>query len=134
MLTSAASTEPGMRPVFGFNSLVFTQHFLNHIWIAMRGEWYRFGYTCVSLGEPVSLRKHVAEAGIDFRLLSPDGRRAEMEKLGNRLMQAVGRLIPALPVSLVSTAMLEAGDTPLSLLDIKHRVSVLLLGLERRGT
>jgi glycerol-3-phosphate O-acyltransferase len=134
MLTSPASTEPGKRPVFGFNPLVFTQHFLNHIWMAMRGEWYRFGYTCVSLGEPVSLRKHVAEAGIDFRLLSPDARRAETEKLGNRLMQAVGRLIPALPVSLVSTAMLEAGDAPLSLLDIKQRVSVLLGGLERRGT
>ena len=49
-------------------------------------------------------------------------------------MQAVGRLIPALPVSLVSTAMLEAGDAPLSLLDIKQRVSVLLGSLERRGT
>src|SRR6478609_9126593 len=134
MLTSAASTEPGKRPVFGFNPLVFTQHFLNNIWMAMRGEWYRFGYTCVSLGEPVSLRKHVAEAGIDFRLLSPDARRAETEKLGNRLMQAVGRLIPALPVSLVSTAMLEAGNAPLSLLDIKQRVSVLIGGLERRGT
>jgi glycerol-3-phosphate O-acyltransferase len=134
MLTSPASTEPGKKPVFGFNPLVFTQHFLNHIWMAMRGERYRFGYTCVSLGEPVSLRKHVAEAGIDFRLLSPDARRAETEKLGNRLMQAVARVIPALPVSLVSTAMLEAGDAPLSLLDIKQRVSVLLGDLEHRGT
>jgi len=66
--------------------------------------------------------------------MSPDARRAETEKLGNRLMQAVGRVIPALPVSLVSTAMLEAGDAPLSSLDIKQRVSVLLDGLERRGT
>src|SRR6478735_6058751 len=114
MLTSAAVPEPGKKPVYGFNARVFTQHFFNHIWMAMRGEWYRFGYTCVSFGEPVSLRKYVAEAGIDFRLLSSDAKHAETEKLGNALMQAVGRVVPALPVSLVATAMLQAGDNPLS--------------------
>ena len=96
----------------------------------MRGEWHRFGYTCVSFGEPVSLRKHVADAKIDFRLLAAEPRHAEIEKLGNRLMQAVGRVVPALPVSLVSTAMLEAGENPLSLLDIKQRVSGLIGELE----
>ena len=48
-------------------------------------------------------------------------------------MQAVGRVVPALPVSLVSTAMLEAGENPLSLLDIKQRVSSLIGELEGRG-
>ena len=133
MLTSAANTEPGKKPVFGFNAAVFARHFFRHIWMAMRGEWHRFGYTCVSFGEPVSLRKHVADANIDFRLLAPEPRHAEIEKLGNRLMQAVGRVVPALPVSLVSTAMLEAGENPLSLLDIKQRVSGLIGELEGRG-
>src|SRR5215470_5072601 len=132
MLTSAAAAEPGKKPVFGFNIAVFAGHFFNHVWMAMRGEWYRFGYTCVSFGDPVSLRKHVTDAGIDFRLLASDARHAETEKLGNRLMQAVGRVVPALPVSLVATAMLEAGDNPLSLLDIKQRVSGLISELERR--
>ena len=45
-------------------------------------------------------------------------------------MEAVGRVVPALPVSLVSTVMLEAGDNPLSLLDIKQRVSELIGELE----
>jgi glycerol-3-phosphate O-acyltransferase len=134
MLTSAASTEPGKKPVFGFNAIVFARHFFQHIWMAMRGEWYRFGYTCVSFGEPVSLRKHVTDAGIDFRLLGPDARHAETEKLGNTLMRAVGHVVPALPVSLVSTAMLKAGDDPLSLLDIKQRVSALIGELERCGS
>jgi glycerol-3-phosphate O-acyltransferase len=134
MLTSAANTEPGKKPVFGFNLATFASHFFNHVWMAMRGEWYRFGYTCVSFGEPVSLRKHVTEAGIDFRLLAPEARYAETEKLGLKLMQAVGRVVPALPVSLVSTAMLEAGDNPLSLLDIKQRVSDLIGQLEARGS
>lgn len=133
MLTSAANTEPGKKPVFGFNAAVFARHFFHHIWMAMRGEWYRFGYTCVSFGEPVSLRKHVEEAKIDFRLLAPEPRHAEVEKLGNKLMQAVGRVVPALPVSLVSTAMLQAGENPLSLLDIKQLVSDLIGELEGRG-
>ena len=134
MLTSAANTEPGKKPVFGFNAGVFARHFFRHVWMAMRGEWHRFGYTCVSFGEPVSLRKHVTDAKIDFRLLAAEPRHAEVEKLGNRLMQAVGRVVPALPVSLVSTAMLEAGENPLSLLDIKQRVSGLIGELEGRGS
>ena len=67
-------------------------------------------------------------------MLAPEPRRIEIERLGNELMEAVGRVVPALPVSLVATAMLEAGDQPLSLLDIKHRVSALIGELERRGS
>jgi glycerol-3-phosphate O-acyltransferase len=66
--------------------------------------------------------------------LSSDAKHAETEKLGNALMQAVGRVVPALPVSLVATAMLQAGDAPLSLLDIKQRTSDLIGELERRGS
>ena len=72
MLTSAANTEPGKKPVFGFNAKVFASHFFHHLWMAFRGEWYRFGYTCVSFGDPVSLRKHVADTDIDFRLWPPN--------------------------------------------------------------
>ncbi|MES2194825.1 MAG: 1-acyl-sn-glycerol-3-phosphate acyltransferase [Pseudomonadota bacterium] len=133
MLTSAASTEPGKKPVFGFNAKVFASHVFRHIGMAIRGEWHRFGYTCVSFGEPVSLRQHVAEANIDFRLLTSEARHAETERLGSKLMEAVGRVVPALPVSLVSTAMLEAGDRPLSLLDIKQCVSELIGALEAQG-
>ena len=49
-------------------------------------------------------------------------------------MEAVGRVVPALPVSLVSTAMLEAGDQPLTLFEIKGRVSALIGDLERLGS
>ena len=49
-------------------------------------------------------------------------------------MDAVGRVVPVLPVSLVATAMLEAQENPLSLLDIKQRVSGLIGELEAQGT
>ena len=134
MLTSAASTEPGKKPVFGFNAWVFAQHVFRHIWMAMRGEWYRFGYTCVSFGVPVSLRSYVEARNVDFRVLAPEPRRVEIERLGSELMEAVGRVVPALPVSLVSTVVLEAGARPLTLFEIKGRVSALIGELERVGS
>lgn len=133
MLTSAANTEPGKNPVFGFNLLVFARHFFHALWLAARGHWYRFGYTCVSFGLPVSLKHYVAEHKIDFRNLPEAERHAEIEKLGSQLMEAVGRVVPALPVSLVSTAMLEADPAALSLLEIKSRVSQLIDALESSG-
>ena len=134
MLTSAASTEPGKKPVYGFNATVFLGHVFNHVWMAIRGEWHRFGYTCVNFGEPLSLRKYVAERKIDFRTLASEPRHAEIETLGHRLMDAVGRVVPVLPVSLVATVMLEAKGEQLSLLDIKQRASRLIDALEGQGT
>jgi glycerol-3-phosphate O-acyltransferase len=130
MLTSAANTEPGRRPVFGFDLFVFLKHFFRHVWLAMRGEWYRYGYTCVSFGEPFSLKQYVAERKIDFRDLAEKERFAEVERLGSKLMDAVGKVVPALPVSLVSTALLDAHPAPLSLFEIKSRVSKIIETLE----
>jgi glycerol-3-phosphate O-acyltransferase len=129
-----ASAEPGKKPVFGFNAATTARHFFRHVWLALRGEWYRFGYTCVSFGVPVSLRNYVEARKIDFRVLAPEPRRIEIERLGNELMEAVGRVVPALPVSLVATVMLEAGDRPLTLFEIKGRVATLIGDLERLGS
>jgi len=134
MLTSAANTPTGVKAVFGFSLPTFGSHLFRHIGMALRGEWYRFGYTCVSFGDPVSLRKYVGDRKIDFRTLTPEARHAEIERLGDELMQAVGRVVPALPVSLVATALLDAGDQPISLFEIKDRVSELIGELESRGS
>jgi glycerol-3-phosphate O-acyltransferase len=134
MLTSAANTPAGAKPVFGFSLPTFGSHFFRHIRMALRGEWYRFGYTCVSFGDPVSLRKYVGDRNIDFRTLTPDARHAEIERLGNELMEAVGRVVPALPVSLVATALLDVSDQPLTLFEIKGKVSELIGDLESRGS
>lgn len=133
MLTGAANTEPGQKPVFGFNLIVFLKHFFRSLWLAARGNWYRFGYTCVSFGEPFSLKHYVAAQQIDFRDLPDQARFAAVEALGAKLMDAVGRVVPALPVSLVATALLNAHPAPLSLFDIKGRVSRIIETLEASG-
>ena len=132
ILTSAANTAPGEVPSFRFQPAVFARHFFRHVWMAVRGHWHRFGYTCVSFGEPVSLRKYLTEEKIDFRMLPADARHAAIERLGRRLMDAVGAVVPALPVSLVSTALLDA-EGPLTLFELKARVSALIDTLEGMG-
>jgi glycerol-3-phosphate O-acyltransferase len=133
MLTSAASAEPGKKPVFGFKLFTFLRHFFRQIGLALRGHWHRFGYTCVSFGEPFSLKQYVAERKIDFRDLPEKERFAEVEILGAKLMDAVGKVVPALPVSLVATAILDAHPAALSLFDIKGRVSKIIETLEHSG-
>jgi hypothetical protein len=58
---------------------------------------------------------------------------AEVEILGAKLMDAVGKVVPALPVSLVATAILDAHPAALSLFDIKGRVSKIIETLEHSG-
>ena len=132
ILTAAVDPEPGTRP-FRVGALTFAKYLIEHLWMVASGHWHRFGYTCVSFGEPMSLRAYLVERGIDFRTMTSEDRHAEIDRLGHRLMAAVGRVVPALPVSLVATAMVQAGSDALTLLEIKERVSALIHRLEASG-
>jgi glycerol-3-phosphate O-acyltransferase len=115
-----------------FNLRVLLKALFGHIALALRGRWYRFGYACVSFGPPLSLRQYVKERGIDFRVLDQAARFAEVERLAGVLMAKVGAVVPALPVALVATALLDAG-IPLSLLELKARVLDLVQRLAATG-
>jgi glycerol-3-phosphate O-acyltransferase len=130
----ATLTAPaGEKPIFKFNASVFFGFVARNIALKLRGRLYRLGYACVSFGSPISLRRYVAGRGIDFRTLDNDRRFAEVTHLGDLLMEKVGAVVPALPVALVATALLEAGDTPLSALELKGRVVDVISRLADRG-
>jgi glycerol-3-phosphate O-acyltransferase len=133
VLTAAASTPQGQRPRFAFNPLVLTGFLAKSLWRRLRGTWYRFGYACVSFGRPMSLRAYVAARGIDLRALPEAQRFAEIERLGHKMMEAVGRVVPALPVSLVSSVMLAAGEPGLSSFELKGAVFDLMRRLDAQG-
>ena len=124
---AAAEAKAGGTPRHRFNLVVLLKAIAGHIGLALRGRWYRFGYACVSFGAPLSLRQYAKERGIDFRVLDQQARFAEVERLAEVLMEKVGQVVPVLPVSLVATALLDAG-LPLSMLELKSNV----LGLTRR--
>jgi glycerol-3-phosphate O-acyltransferase len=133
VLTAAASTPRGERPRFAFNPLVLAGFLAKSLWRRIRGTWYRFGYACVSFGRPISLGAYMAARGIDFRALPEAQRFAEIERLGGKLMEAVGRVVPALPVSLVATAILTGGQSGLSTFELKGAVFELMRRLEAQG-
>jgi len=130
---AALATPDQESPRFQFNVKVFVGFILRNLALKLTGRWYRLGYACVSFGAPVSLRKHLAASAFDFRTLDHDRRFAEVARLGNLLMEKVGEVIPALPVSLVATVLLDAGGRPLSSLELKGRVSDLVRRLEAKG-
>jgi len=127
------ATPDGEKPRFKFNAGVFFGFIARNIALKLRGRLYRLGYACVSFGAPISLRSYVAARGIDFRTLDHDRRFAEVARLGSLLMAKVGEVVPALPVALVATALLEVCDAQLAALELKARVVDIMRRLEARG-
>jgi glycerol-3-phosphate O-acyltransferase len=96
-------------------------------------RWQRFGYAYVNFGNPVSIRQYCADRGVNFARLERPTRFAEVEKLANRLMDAIRQVVPALPVSLVATVLLEAQPEGLHAADVQERVAQYIAELERCG-
>ncbi|HEX7242854.1 MAG TPA: 1-acyl-sn-glycerol-3-phosphate acyltransferase [Longimicrobiaceae bacterium] len=101
--------------------------------LALRSRWYRFGYACVNFGTPVSMREYCAGEGLDFRRLPREERFARVEVLGRELMDAVGAVVPVLPVPLVATVFARAPARALGELELKAEVQRLVGVLEGAG-
>ena len=108
-------------------SLWITLRFIAHnASLMLRSEWHRFGYACVNFGTPISMREYCRVRGIDFQALSGDERRAAMAHLGRELMDAVGRIVPVLPVPLMASVFVAQPQRALSALELKAEVGRLL--------
>jgi glycerol-3-phosphate O-acyltransferase len=104
-----------------------------NLWQMLTGNWHRFGYACVNFGSPVSMRAYVRAQGVDFPALDDDARKREVEELGRHLMQAIGGVIPVVPVALVAQVFGRDAERPLSELEIKSAACDLLRDWENRG-
>ena len=133
VLTSTVDPGSDGRAQFSFNPWVFSAWLCKGLWLRVRGRWHRYGYACVSFGRPLSLRAYLTERGADLRLLTEEHRFAEIERLGQHLLREVGRVVPALPVSLVASALLATGEHGLSSLELKGAVYALMGRLKDAG-
>jgi len=114
-----AFTPEAPRRGAGFAAATSLKFLLRNLLLMLQGRWYRFGYACVNFGSPLSMRAYSLERGIDLRTLPREERFHETEKLAEALMRSVGRVIPVLPVSLVSTALLRHPGGCCSELELK---------------
>ena len=125
----AAAPRPGRLGAV-WNTLGFAAR---NLMLVLRSEWHRFGYACVNFGSPVSMREYCRVRGLDFQKLSGEARRQAMARLGEHLMQAVGRIVPVVPVALVAQVFARQPGAALSELEIKGAAGTLLQRLEERG-
>ena len=102
---------------------------LHNASLMLRSEWHRFGYACVNFGTPISMR----ERGVDYQALSGEERRAAVAALGTELMQAVGRIVPVVPVPLIAVVFVSQPQRALSELELKAEVGRLLARLQAAG-
>ena len=127
------STSESAPPSAGRAAITMMRFVLNNLRLMVQNQWYRFGYACVILGSPISLQTYLAEAQVDFRHLQGEARFAQVEALGQKLMQAVGKVVPVLPVALVATIFVRHPQRALSELELKSHVYELSRLLESRG-
>jgi glycerol-3-phosphate O-acyltransferase len=101
-------------------ALATTMRFVMHnLALMAKSEWHRFGYACVNIGAPISMREYCAERGIDFPRLSGEARRTEMAVLGARLMDIVGRIVPVVPVALIARIFVARPEDAVSDIALK---------------
>ena len=96
-------------------------------------RWQRFGYAYVNFGNPVSVRHYCKENSLDFKKLERSARFLEVENLADRLMEAIEQVVPALPVSLVATVMVESGQKGMRAFEVQTRVNRLIADLQDEG-
>lgn len=102
--------------------------------LALRGRWFSFGYACVNFGTPVSLKRYLAERGIDLEKIEPEARIAHVTALAEDLMGQVARVIPVLPVSLVAAVFRgQPGGGAMGELAVKAAAYDIMAGLEGQG-
>ncbi len=109
-------------PRFPVNVWTTAAFVLRLVWRRFSGRYYRFGYACVSFGEPLSLKAFLAGAPGDDTVA----------ELGAELSARIGRVIPVLPVSLVASVF-AASDTPLSMIEVRAAAAGLLERLHAAG-
>ncbi len=106
---------------------------LENLALILTGRWHRLGYACVNFGAPISMRAYARDRGLHFPALSDTERRAPVAALGTLLMDAIGRVVPVLPVSLVAAVLVRDPARSFSELELKAGALALLRALEAAG-
>jgi len=101
--------------------------------LVARQRWRRFGYACVNLGAPLSLKGWCAPRHTDLRSLSREARFAAVAELAAELMQRIGAIVPVVPVALVATVFAERPEHAFSELELKAEALALWRQLAASG-
>jgi glycerol-3-phosphate O-acyltransferase len=132
--TLLRGADPQIKPGTSAYALRRTLRFgLHNLGLMLRGGWHRFGYAVVNFGPPISTRAYARQHGIDFRSLDRPSRIAHAQQLAQTMMQAIGQVVPVVPVALVAAVFMSNPTAGLSSLELKARVQELWEELENQS-
>ena len=106
---------------------------LQNLRLLVTNDWHRFGYACVSFGSPLSTKAWLRGRSLDLGTASRDERFAAVQSLAGELMTRIARIVPVLPVSLVSAVFAAAPGRALSEIELKSEVLARWRALEESG-
>jgi len=103
------------------------------IWRRILGKLFRYGYACVSFGEPVSIKDYLQKKRVIFENLNEEKRFKLISQLGDDLLTRVGHVVPVLPVALVASVFANTRKKSFTDLELKSKVFELASDFEKRG-
>jgi len=101
--------------------------------LSRKNRWRRFGYASVNFGEPVSAKKFCESKKIDFSTLDKDDRFACIESLADFIMKKIARVVPVVPVALMSEILIKNNAQWHSELELKTKCSERIGQLKEAG-
>ena len=114
--------------------IMTTLRFIRRSLILMvMSRWQRFGFACVNFGPPVSMREYCRNMQIDFSGMERSLRFQEIAKLADQLMEDIKKVIPILPISLVSTVIKDVDRQGLSASEVEFQTNRLIEELRLQG-
>ena len=103
------------------------------LFLMVMSRWQRFGYACVNFGPPISMRQYCHASHVDFSEMPRDTRFREIATLAQEIMAAIKKVIPILPISLVSTVIREDDGQGMRAADVESQTSRLVETLAPTG-
>lgn len=104
-----------------------------NLFAGSRKRWKRYGYASVNFGVPISMRRYSEERGIAFNHLEKEQRITKVRELAESLMDSLRYVMPIIPVPILCTVLLRAGDNPKTSLEILGDCDALIDEMIARG-
>jgi len=105
----------------------------NNMRLARRHQWKRFGYASVSFADPISSKDYCQQNEVNFAKLPQEKRFAQVGRLAKKLMKSIENTVPAVPVVLVASILVQNAKAPLSKQELLAKTRELMESIESKG-
>jgi len=112
---------------------------LKFIWtnlkLARKHRWSRFGFASVNFSEPFSVKEYCESRDLNFESLEGEARFDKVETLAQNLMHSVEKAVPAVPLAIISSVLVQSTDSKnsVSVDEVKSHAREFMSRMEEKG-